>query len=592
MGLFLDVLTPAIPVLARLEERGIPLHATCTDACLKSCNSRDTLRKKTQARLDAACEKIIPLAQRYHEQRLARIQIAIDALYQQASDEVAAIPPCENHREYFGRIRRSKSMCCMKHFDDMAPAWAKVREIKARIVKGRNKKDQVGETFDPKNPTHWRFLLFDELGLGLQPTSYTDKMTPQVNEHAFEVLRRRHPDIELLALQVDIQETKTRLTTRLAVEPEADGRVHTPYSIHRTWNLRVSSGSDASEAEEVREGVGNMQNVPKRDRMMYRAEHGKVFIQPDLSQVEARVQAWLAKDIKMLSAWRDGMDIHAMTAAAIYGIERVGDWVEETKRRLVKIAGVMQPIRQMGKKRRHGGNYGMGDSKFADMTGITLRDARHISAADRVEWPRLYEFQKEEIEQASRDGFLRNPFGAMVRFYSWRQRDGKWEITAREEALSFRPASTVGCMIIMMLDPVDEVPGGELLTTTHDSYLSQVDNDRGAIVNYVDAVGKIMSREWPQLGEITLEDVRKYNPNAREGFGLFKCPVDFKVGFNWGDRHVCKPDCQNRRPETPDEPCDDHNPDGLEDLDKWMKQYESEAALRSVTPSSCGASIG
>lgn len=557
MGLFLDILVPAIPVLARLEERGIPLDVSM----------RDHLRRETEKRLDEACAKLAILAQSYHTSRLARIQKEIDRLLREEAEAIAALQPCPKHPEYFGKSIRKKNFCCMALRDESAPARARVKDLHDRARKGMEKIDHVGPIFNAKNDWHWRFLLFDELGLNLKPVTWTEKtMTPQVNENAFEVLRRRHPEIAILKHQVDIQETKTRLTTRLAVEPEADGRVHTPYSIHRTWNLRVSSGNDDSEAEEIREGIGNLQNVPHRDRIMYRAEPGKIFIQPDLSQVEARAQAWLAGDIKMLTAWRDGMDIHAMTASAIYGVPE-----DETKSRLIRIAGVMQPMRQMGKKRRHGGNYGMGDGKFADMVGIPISEAHRISSMDRIVWPRLYAFQKEEIERASRDKYLRNPFGAVVRFYNWRQRDGKWEIADREEALSFRPASTVACMIIGMLEEVDAVPDGELLTTTHDSYLAQVDNQVAPVVQYVSAVEKIMAREWKELGEIP-------------GFGFFRCPVDFKVGMNWGDRHDCeerKEDgtlkCKNRNPETPDKPCEDHNPDGLEDYDKWLKSQHCMA---------------
>lgn len=545
VGLFLDILVPAIPVLARLEERGIPLHIP----------TRNSLRRKTQARLDRACERIAILAQEAHQQRLARIQAAIDRLATQRTTLRGTLPACPTHPKYIGLNKRAKSECCMVVFAAAATARAQLKDLQARTANGRAKLKQVGIVFDAKNDWHWRFLLFDELGLNLPPATWTDKTaTPKVDEHAIEILQRRHPEVELLTLRVDIQETKTRLSVRLAVEPEEDGRAHTPYAIHRTWNQRVTSGNDESEAEEVRHGAGNFQNIPKRDRMMYRAEPGKIFIQPDLSQVEARVQAWLAKDIKMLSAWRDGMDIHAMTAAAIYGVPE-----EETKTHMVKIEGTLQPMRQMGKKRRHGGNYGMGDGKFADMTGIPISEARRISTMDRKTWPRLYEFQKEEVQHATRDKSLRNPFGKLVRFYSWRRNreTGEWEIDAREEALSFRPASTVACMIIAMLEPVDDVPDGELLTTTHDSYLSQVDFVVDMVVSYVAAVREIMSREWPQLGEIP-------------GFGFFRCPVDFKVGMNWGEIHVCKPNCPNRSPETPEDPCEDSNPDGLEDYDKWL----------------------
>ena len=99
----------------------------------------------------------------------------------------------------------------------------------------------------------------------------------------------------------------------LADQPE-NGRVHTSFSQTGAVTGRLSSSDP------------NLQNIPirtdlgRRVRRGFIADPGNVLVSLDYSQIELRIVAHMADDEAMLDAFRAGQDIHATTAAAIYGV--------------------------------------------------------------------------------------------------------------------------------------------------------------------------------------------------------------------------------------------------------------------------------
>jgi len=91
--------------------------------------------------------------------------------------------------------------------------------------------------------------------------------------------------------------------------------VHTSYNQTITATGRLSSTNP------------NLQNIPIRTelgreiRKAFIADRGKVLIAADYSQIELRLAATLSKDKNMIAAFKRNKDIHAATAAAIYGID-------------------------------------------------------------------------------------------------------------------------------------------------------------------------------------------------------------------------------------------------------------------------------
>jgi DNA polymerase I-like protein with 3'-5' exonuclease and polymerase domains len=63
-----------------------------------------------------------------------------------------------------------------------------------------------------------------------------------------------------------------------------------------------------------------MKEVVKAFRRVFRAPEGWKFIEADLSQIELRLVAWMAKEPTMLKLYQQGADIHAMTAARTMGL--------------------------------------------------------------------------------------------------------------------------------------------------------------------------------------------------------------------------------------------------------------------------------
>jgi len=153
--------------------------------------------------------------------------------------------------------------------------------------------------------------------------------------------------------------------------------IHSSFMMHRTVTGRSSSADP------------NLQNVPKRGttvkmeelvhayRKVMVARPGHVFVSADLSQAELRLVAWMAGDPTMLRVYRDGGDIHAMTAAKTMGLS------------LEEFMELPKDQRKMGRFRSKAINFGFCHIYMANVltrhgTATTLKPIHEVTTADLV----------------------------------------------------------------------------------------------------------------------------------------------------------------------------------------------------------------
>ena len=119
----------------------------------------------------------------------------------------------------------------------------------------------------------------------------------------------------------------------------SDGRVHGQFNPLGTVSGRISANNP------------NLQNIPRSAEFhkLYIPTEGKVFVICDYSQIELRVCAELAGEIKMIEAMRKGEDLHRMTAAKIFGVSE---------------AEVIKEQRQQAKAVNFGLIYGMSPNRL------------------------------------------------------------------------------------------------------------------------------------------------------------------------------------------------------------------------------------
>jgi DNA polymerase family A len=449
------------------------------------------------------------------------------------------------------------------------------KELSKKIAKVRTKLKQVGDSFDWHNENHWRWLLFADAGLGLIPTRVSEKTgTPGVKKEDIEQLQKLYPDCEILQWRVDLKDAGRRKDLFQKLVPDIEGRVRFAFAIHRTENGRFSSGLDEDEEDKIRESQGgNAQNITKKDREIFVAPPGYVWIDLDMKQVELRVMAWLAGEWDLIRLLLAGGDIHSENGAAIFGCTP-----EEARGFKVWFGGKADTARQGGKKGSHSWDYGAGAKKTGDTfrpwqgrsfeemmeflfsTDLTKESyARRLKAAERSaepeietkklrmrlfemantitakgwiaayfrRWKMLAEFQKVITRKVDEERELRNSFGRVLQFWNFRFDYDlkKWFCSDREEALAFWPASDVGDMakVLLPLISADATRfGGQLVTTTHDSFSCLIRDDYQIVSEFIKTARKTMERVWPQYRE---------HPE----FGKFFVPADVSIGLNWGE---------------------------------------------------------
>ena len=167
--------------------------------------------------------------------------------------------------------------------------------------------------FNPDSPKQLGALLFGKLGLsGGKKTSSGQFST---DEKTLSKLAGEHPIIPLILEYRACTKLKSTYVDKLPTLIDENGRVHTTYAQAFTETGRLSSSDP------------NLQNIPirtERGKLIRKAfvarDEKHVLISADYSQIELRLMAAMSGDEAMLTAFRNGEDIHRDTASRVYDV--------------------------------------------------------------------------------------------------------------------------------------------------------------------------------------------------------------------------------------------------------------------------------
>ena len=170
---------------------------------------------------------------------------------------------------------------------------------------------QAGEEFNILSPKQLGHILFERLGL---PPVKKTKTGYSTNAEVLEKLQYQHPIVSLVLEYRQLTKLNSTYVEGLSKVIAPDGRIHTSFQNTVTATGRLSSTEP------------NLQNIPVRTalgaemRTMFVARPGWVLVDADYSQIELRLLAHMSGDEAMIQAFRDGVDIHTVTASQVFGV--------------------------------------------------------------------------------------------------------------------------------------------------------------------------------------------------------------------------------------------------------------------------------
>ena len=229
-------------------------------------------------------------------------------------------------------------------------------------------------------------VLFDHLKIE-EKARKTKTGSYSTSEEILEKMRSKHPVVGKL---LEYRGLKKLLSTYIDALPELinpeTGKIHTSYNQAVTSTGRLSSTNP------------NLQNIPVRDelgreiRKAFTAENEDcIFFSADYSQIELRIMAHLSQDAHMIEAFRSGADIHAATAAKIYGIP-----VEE----------VTSDMRRKAKTANFGIIYGISVFGLAERLSIPRAESKELIEGYFKTYPDIRAYMDESIEVAKEKGYV------------------------------------------------------------------------------------------------------------------------------------------------------------------------------------------
>ena len=245
----------------------------------------------------------------------------------------------------------------------------------------------AGENFNINSPKQLGVILFEKLGLKSAKKTKTGYSTNA------EVLEKLADDNEIVRKILEYRQISKLKSTYgdglLCVADDKTGRVYSKFNQTVTVTGRISSSEP------------NLQNIPVRTelgsqiRKMFVAKEGCVLVDADYSQIELRVLAHISGDEALSDAFKNGIDVHTLTASGVFG---------------VGIEDVTPVMRSHAKTVNFGIVYGMGDFSLAKDLGISVKEARDYINNYFDKYKGVAEYMNSIIVSAKNDGYVETMF--------------------------------------------------------------------------------------------------------------------------------------------------------------------------------------
>ena len=272
----------------------------------------------------------------------------------------------------------------IRHFADGLRKELAERESRIREMAG-------DPTLNISSPKQVGDLLFDKLRLDPRAKK-NGRGQYSTDEATLLAIADRHPIVEEI---LEFRAVKKLLSTYIEPFPSyispVDGRVHTTFNQALTATGRLSSSNP------------NLQNIPVR------TERGKeirkafvpgtpegIIVSADYSQIELRIMAHLSGDEHLTQAFREGADVHAATAAKIFGIP---------------VSEVTREQRGMAKTANFGIMYGISSFGLAQRLHLSRTAAKELIEGYFASFPSIRGFIDSSIAFARENGYVQTLFG-------------------------------------------------------------------------------------------------------------------------------------------------------------------------------------
>jgi len=267
--------------------------------------------------------------------------------------------------------------------EQSAVLGARLIELEARAH------ELAGRPFNLGSTKQLGEILFDELQLPV--IKKTPKGAPSTAEEVLVELALDYPLPKLLIEHRGLSKLKSTYTDKLPVLiNDRTGRIHTSYHQAVTATGRLSSSDP------------NLQNIPIRSvegraiRKAFIAPEGSKIVAADYSQIELRIMAHLSADPGLVTAFNEGLDVHAATAAEVFGLP---------------VSEVTADQRRKAKAINFGLIYGMSAFGLARQLHIGRAESQSYIDTYFDRYPGVLQYMNRTREQAHDTGYVETLFG-------------------------------------------------------------------------------------------------------------------------------------------------------------------------------------
>ena len=369
--------------------------------------------------------------------------------------------------------------------------------------------ETVGHEFNINSSQQLGDVLFKELRLPPTKRTKTGFSTDAASLDGLKELLDRGDAVDadprayaVLGNVLDYRQLSKLKSTYVDTLPslvyERTGRIHTKYNQTGSATGRISSSDP------------NVQNIPVRTELGRQVRSAFVaegapdwtLLAADYSQIELRILADLSEDDSLLAAFRNGEDIHASTAAAVYGVGL--DDVNAEMRRVAKIMNF-------------GVIYGLSPFGIRQQTGFSAEDGARFIDTYFGKYPGIRDYIERTKEEVKARGYVETKLGRRRYIHEARARNRNVRASGERMAINMPIQGTAADIIkIAMIDIQNRLDDLDMATKmilqVHDELIFEVPAD-----------------ELEQLRALVMELM----PAAMS----LRVPLDveLKTGYRWGE---------------------------------------------------------